>query len=264
MDFKRIEWILLVVFIGISIFLGFEIVQTPIHLSSSSQAHTSDFYSEMVSDNIVWPKKLTDTPQDAYYLAASPSNSLAGVKVAGNQSYDRNEQALTVTLTKPLLLPSNRTKALKQVLAFKNNDNNVAHGREYSLDRLSLTNKSYQFDQQTSFGQLYYHGARLQINIANGAIVSYRQTYLPQVEAVREKQMTIGQRHALKLLYTLRELPNNSRVTQVELGYRRLTTVRNNIIFLPVWRFGIENRATGSVAAKQVNAFTGALLQNGN
>lgn len=264
MDFKRIEWILLVVFVGISIFLGFEIVQTPIHLSSSSQTRTSDVYSEMISDNIIWPKKLSDTPQDAYYLAASPSTSLADAKVPGSKSYDRNEQILTVTLNKPLPLSSNRQKALRQVLAFKNDANNVAHGKQYSLDRLSSTNKNYQFDQVTSFGRLYYRGARLQVNIANGAIVSYRQSYLPHVEAVREKQMTIGQRHALKSLYTLRELPNNSRVTQVEMGYRHLTTVRDNIIFLPVWRFGIENRATGSVAAKQVNAFTGALMQNGN
>jgi regulatory protein YycI of two-component signal transduction system YycFG len=264
MDFKRIEWILLVVFVGISIFLGFEIVQTPIHLSTSSQAQSSDVYGEMVSDNIVWPKKLSDAPEDAYYLAASPSTALANAKVAGSKSFDRNSLALTVTLSNPVPLAHGREKALEQILAFKNSETNVAHGRDYVLDRLSSTNKTYQFDQMTSFGRLYYRGARLQINVASNAIIGYRQTYLPKVEAVREKQATISQRHALKSLYTLRELPNNSRVTKVEMGYRHLTTVRNNVIFLPVWRLGIENRATGSMAAKQVNAFTGALLQNSN
>ena len=36
MDFKRIEWIFLIVFIGINIFLGIELWQTPTLLSAGS------------------------------------------------------------------------------------------------------------------------------------------------------------------------------------------------------------------------------------
>ena len=46
MDFKRIEWIFLVVFIGINIFLGIELWQTPTLLSAGSTPTQTDIKSE--------------------------------------------------------------------------------------------------------------------------------------------------------------------------------------------------------------------------
>ena len=57
MDFKRIEWIFLIVFIGINIFLGIEIFQTPTLLSPPTSSGTAaDLNTEMKADNIKLPK----------------------------------------------------------------------------------------------------------------------------------------------------------------------------------------------------------------
>ena len=74
MDFKRIEWIFLVVFIGINIFLGIELWQTPTLLSAGSTPAQTDIKSETSADQITIPK-VNDKQEDGYYLAAKVDNS---------------------------------------------------------------------------------------------------------------------------------------------------------------------------------------------
>lgn len=264
MDFKRIEAILLVVFLGINIFLGFEIVHTPIQLSDPAQKSNSSLYQEMATDNIVLPKKLSDQPQDGYYLAAKQGDQLSSVNVRGTKTYSTSNKVLTVTLIKPVVLSKRRDKALRQVKHFVRQADNVAYGEHYLYDADASNQNDYVFFQNSDYGPLYFNGARLEIIINHGAIVSYRQSYLNNVTAVREKQATIGARHAVKSLYTLSELPNNTKVKSVKLGYGHLTTVRGNIIFLPIWRIDLVSRATGGINMKQINAFTGAVLPTNN
>ena len=74
MDFKRIEWIFLIVFIGINIFLGIELWQTPTLLSAGSTPTQTDIKSETSADQITIPK-VNDKQEDGYYLAAKTDNS---------------------------------------------------------------------------------------------------------------------------------------------------------------------------------------------
>jgi regulatory protein YycI of two-component signal transduction system YycFG len=264
MDFKRIEAILLVVFLGINIFLGFEILHTPIQLSDPAQKSSSSLYREMASDNIVLPKNLSDQPQDGYYLAAKQNDRLSKASVKGAKSYSTSSKVLTVTLTKSIVLSEHRGKALQQVKNFVRKADNVTYGKQYTYDADASNQNDYVFFQNSDYGPLYFSGARLEIMVSHGNIVSYRQSYLSNVTAVREKQATIGARHAVKSLYTLSELPNNTKVKSVKLGYGHLTNVRGNIIFLPIWRIDLVSRATGGINIKQINAFTGALLPTNN
>ncbi|MCH3904961.1 MAG: two-component system regulatory protein YycI [Lactobacillus sp.] len=264
MDFKRIEAILLVVFLGINIFLGFEILHTPIQLSDPAQKSWTSLYREMATDNIVLPKKLSDQPQDGYYLAAKQKDQLNQVNVHGTRSYSTSDKILTVTLTKPVKLSKHAAKALQQVKKFVRDPANVAYGKHYLYDSVASNENTYVFVQNSDYGPLYFNGAKLEITVSRNSIISYRQSYLSSVTAVREKQATIGARHAVKSLYTLSELPNNTKVKAVKLGYGHLTNVRGNIIFLPVWRIDLVSRATGGTSVKQINAFTGALLPTSN
>lgn len=74
MDFKRIEWIFLIVFIGINIFLGIELWQTPTLLSAGSAPTQTDIKSETSADQISIPK-VSDHQEDGYYLATKVDNS---------------------------------------------------------------------------------------------------------------------------------------------------------------------------------------------
>ena len=81
------------------------------------------------------------------------------------------------------------------------------------------------------------------------------------INAVREPQLIISAWHAVKAMYTDREIVNNSRVMQVSLGYSKLTDVRGSTILLPTWLIQVENKTTKNITVKRVNAFTAQILQ---
>lgn len=262
MYFRRIEAILIAVFLGINLFLGFEIMHAPIQLSNATPKVSLS--QEMASNNILLPKKLSDQPQDGYYLAAKVDDQLSQAAVPGTSSYSAANKLLTVNLLRPLKLSRDDQRAVKTVKAFVRDPFNVAHGQQYAYDPVASNKQEYVFFQKSAYGPIYFNGARLEVLVEHGSIVGYRQAHLNRVTAVRERQATISARRAVKSLYTVSELPNNTKVNAVQLGYGHLTNVRSNIILLPVWRIDLQSRATKSVTVKQINAFTGALLPTGN
>ena len=58
MDHKRIEWLFLIVFTLIDIYLAVEILRSPVHLSNAdcNTSSSSNIRSEMRSDGIELPK----------------------------------------------------------------------------------------------------------------------------------------------------------------------------------------------------------------
>lgn len=121
MDFKRIEWIFLVVFIGINIFLGIELWQTPTLLSAGSTPAQTDIKSETSADQITIPK-VNDKQEDGYYLAAKVDNSWTKKAAAQvNQQVETNasENSISVNLSKPIALSKDSKKALKEIIHFK-------------------------------------------------------------------------------------------------------------------------------------------------
>lgn len=112
MDFKRIEWIFLIVFIGINIFLGIELWQTPTLLSAGSTPAQTDIKSETSADQITIPK-VNDKQEDGYYLAAKTDNSWikkATQQVKGQVENNSSENLIYVHLDKPITLSKNKKK----------------------------------------------------------------------------------------------------------------------------------------------------------
>lgn len=112
MDFKRIEWIFLVVFIGINIFLGIELWQTPTLLSAGSTPIQTDIKSETSADQITIPK-VDDKQDDGYYLATKVDNSWTKKAAAQvNQQVETNttENSISVNLNKPITLSKDSKK----------------------------------------------------------------------------------------------------------------------------------------------------------
>lgn len=267
MDFKRIQWIFLIVFIGINIFLGIEIVQTPTLLSSSNSAVSGgdDLKQEMAIDNIKIPK-VSDKQEDGYYLAAKVDNSWiakAQKQVGENISLNttNTEGSISATLNIPVEVSSNKKKALEDVEQFKDNSENVYRGKEYVYSPELSSKGEYIFLQKTSYGLMFASRARLHITVQDNKIVSYYQRYTANIFSVRERQTTISAKEAINSLYTYSELPNDSKVLWVKFGYTKLTQVRGSVIFLPSWLVEIENNTTKTSTIKRVNAFTGTIIQ---
>lgn len=266
MDFKRIEWIFLIVFIGINIFLGIELWQTPTLLSAGStptQTQT-DIKSETSADQITIPK-VNDKQEDGYYLAAKTDNSWikkATQQVKGQVENNSSENLIYVHLDKPITLSKNKKEALRQVMRFKDDSQNVYQGKNYAyLSELSERD-DYIFNQKTKYGEFFAATARLHIIVKDNQIVSYSQSYVDDLNPVRERQNTISSKAAVDSLYTYSELPNNSKVILLKQVYTKLLTVKGSTIYIPTWLAAIENNTSKTVTLKRVNAFTGTIIQN--
>lgn len=266
MDFKRIEWIFLIVFIGINIFLGIELWQTPTLLSAGStptQTQT-DIKSETSADQITIPK-VNDKQEDGYYLAAKTDNSWikkATQQVKGQVENNSSENLIYVHLDKPITLSKNKKEALRQVMRFKDDSQNVYQGKNYAyLSELSEMD-DYIFNQKTKYGEFFAATARLHIIVKDNQIVSYSQSYVDDLNPVRERQNTISSKAAVDSLYTYSELPNNSKVILLKQVYTKLLTVKGSTIYIPTWLAAIENNNSKTVTLKRVNAFTGTIIQN--
>lgn len=267
MDFKRIQWIFLIVFIGINIFLGIEIVQTPTLLSSSNSVASGgdDLKQEMTIDNIKIPK-VSDKQADGYYLAAKVDNSWiseAQKQVGENISLNttNTDGSVSATLNIPVEISSKKNQALKDIEKFKDDANNIYRGDQYVYSPELSSKGEYIFLQKTSYGLMFASRARLHITVQDNKIVSYYQRYTANIVSVRERQTTISAKEALNSLYTYSELPNDSKVLWIKFGYTKLTQVRGSVIFLPSWLVEIENSTTKTTTVKRVNAFTGTIIQ---
>lgn len=266
MDFKRIEWIFLIVFIGINIFLGIELWQTPTLLSAGStptQTQT-DIKSETSADQITIPK-VNDKQEDGYYLAAKTDNSWikkATQQVKGQVENNSSENLIYVHLDKPITLSKNKKEALRQVMRFKDDSQNVYKGKNYTYLSELFEGDDYIFNQKTKYGEFFAATARLHIIVKDNQIVSYSQSYVDDLNPVRERQNTISSKAAVDSLYTYSELPNNSKVILLKQVYTKLLTVKGNTIYIPTWLAAIENNTSKTVTLKRVNAFTGTIIQN--
>lgn len=267
MDHKRIEWLFFVVFFLIDVYLGIEILRSPVNLSGADTTSRSvaSIRAEMKSDNIDLPAKISNGSDSGYYLAtknrdylSSKTSSLTSV----NADYSKNDNTLYGVPKMAVILSKNKKEALRQINNFKNDPKNVAYGKEFKYEPDMSTKDNYVFVQNTEYGQIYANSAQLSITVKNQQIVSYTQTYMGPASPVRELQSTISAWRAIKAMYTDRELVNNSRVTQIKLGYSKLTEVRGSIILLPTWLVWVENKTTKNVVLKRVNAYTAQMLQS--
>ena len=260
MDHRKIEWLFLILFLLVDIYLFVELWQAPVTLTSSTTSTTStaNLKSEMKSDNITLPK-LSKQSGSGYYLASKNKSDLKEkAKTLSSDlttSYSDSDNILYGTLKTPIALERMTVKN------FKNDTNYVLHSKDYVYDSSLSNSSTYVYLQKTKFGTLYSGAGQLVINVRDKAITGYYQTYLNDLTSVRELQATISPWRAVSNLYTTRELTSNSKVMWVKPAYTRLTKVKGNVIFVPTWLVLIENKRSKSTALKRINAFSGQLMQ---
>lgn len=266
MDHKRIEWLFLIVFALIDIYLGIEILRSPVNLSNtgSDSTSTTDIRAEMRADGIDLPSGLSTKQASGYYLAAKNKDYLSSkVDTLSNMDahYSKNDNNLYATPKQEIDVKGGQKKILKQLEEFKNNSKNVPYGKQFKYEEDMSGDNNYTYVQTSDYGQIYDNDAQLTITVQNNQITNYTMSYVGPVSPVRELQSTISAWHAVRSMYTDREIANNSKVMQVKLGYSKLTDVRGSTILLPTWLVWVENKATKNITMKRVNAYTGQMLQ---
>lgn len=265
MDHKRIEWLFLIVFLLIDIYLGVEILRSPVNLSNSNaNTANTNIRTEMKADGIELPNNISKTQSSGYYLAAK-NNDYLNKKISTlsqvNVNYSKGNNLLTATSKNAIEVKGTRDEILNKIIKFKNDPRNVPFGKEYKYEPTMSGDNNYIFVQSSEYGNIYDTNAQLIVNVKNNMIDNYALTYLGPVSPVRELQSTISPWHAIKAMYTDRELSNNSRVIKIKLSYSKLIEVRGSTILLPSWLVWVENKTTKNITLKRVNAFTSQIIQ---
>lgn len=263
MNFRKIEWIFLIAFVVLDIFLGFMFVQTS---SSTSTKTSSDsattVISEMRADNISF-KNPNTKESTGYYIAG---NNESGLKQHLSQLTEQTARVqsngkLTSTLRTVQALDGDNLKA--DLTSFMQQATNVIHGDEYVYDAALSSSGDYVFVQKVADGEILTGTGQVHLIVnKNNQLTNYTQSYVNNVKTLREKAVTISEKKALVALYQYNQVSNNSRIVWGRLGYSRLLKLKDSSVYVPTWIFAVRSKNSTNVSLHRINAFTGASMKS--
>lgn len=260
MNFKRIMLIFLVIFVIIDGFLFFAYNRNAVGDSANNGNNVLD---EMRKDQISF-KRPSNAKHSGYYFAATNNNDLREqVSKLQDQTYRFNEAELISRFKTPVKVEGDDfKKALDQVVA---DDRLILFGEEYGYSKQLSNEQQVVYVQRVAQGPIYSKDAQIRFELDDDKqVIGYSQTYLSDVELLREKTETISEERALTWLYQYNEVPNGSKVMWSNLAYTKLTSARGRDVFLPTWVFALKPSNADTLVMKRVNAYTGEILKTGS
>ncbi|MGO1970956.1 MAG: two-component system regulatory protein YycI [Levilactobacillus brevis] len=269
MDFRRIEWLFLVAFIVIDIFL-FAAFQrdTSDETDTSSNRSSSDttILKEMRADNISF-KAPSKKSGEGYYISTSNDSSIkSSLTSLSNQTVRyQSDGTITSTFKTPItgVDTQHPDKTLDTVVS---NSTLILNGTDYTYNAKLSSRNTVVYTQEVADGPIYSRYGEIRFSLTNaGTVTGYTQGYLANVSTLREKTETISERKALIWLYQYNQIPNNTKVVWTKLAYTRYFNLKNSSVYIPTWVVAVKSNSgnnAGVLQLKHVNAFTGAILTN--
>ncbi len=265
MDFRRIEWIFLIVFIGLDIFLGFSYMQnnSKIIFSDDQATSTSSTILRDMRDDNITVGSLSTKQGEGYYLSSQVTDPLGShLDELSNQTYayNRTTHTLRSEFGIPILL--SKKKAVADLEKYLKTGQNIIFGDQYEYSAGLSSSDSMVFVQKTKYGSIIDAQGELIFKLDGDEVISYTQTYVGDLTVLREKQATISANDAVQLLYISSEIPENSKIVWCKLGYSELISVRGSVIFVPVWNVMVQHKGTKNESLKKVNALNSTIIKN--
>lgn len=275
MDFKRIEWLFFLVFLGVNIFL-FGIYQEGLQDESivSYSEQTESLETRLKKDQITHKEELSKKRGEGYYLSGEQSNFYMAIQeqqVARNDyTYLRN---VTVIENGVISYPTNHYIDPKEVnetfSGFLADDKNVLYGNEYTyLPQFSNLNGEFpELVASQTYGGIPFRDDTAQITLSLEKsetddllrIVKYSQSHVGNLEELREKAELYSEHDAIETLYVNNKIPSHSTITFSKLAYSRIYKIREKNVYVPVWFIGISTNAA-SLQIEQVNAMSNTVI----
>lgn len=263
MNFRRIQWIFLVAFIALDIFLGVALASDkPFTVTSKSTSQEETILKEMKDDSISIGK-LSKKHSLGYYISSSGSGILQNrMNQLKNQAVSFDDDQLSSTFNSAVKIDPDEPQTVLDKLV--KNQNRILFGSHYVYDaRLSdekdntivYVQKGPDLHVLSDDGQL-----RFKVRDKN-QVTGYTQTYLNNIQTLRQEETTISQKKAVIWLYQHNEIPNNSKIKWTKLGYVKLLSAKGNDVYIPTWVIGIQTKNTEGTQIRQINAFTGTLIK---
>ncbi|MHC5216095.1 two-component system regulatory protein YycI [Enterococcus sp. LJL128] len=278
MDFKRIEWIFFLVFLGVNIFL-FSIYREGLkdenNMSYSDQTESLD--SRLKKENIKHKGELSVKRSHGYYLSGEQTNFTDTIH---QQRIDRGDNTFfwyNVEITDNGLInyPSNHyvdpTEVGDTFTGFLNDNDSVLFGSEYQyLPQFSNLNGDFpELIAAQSYGGIPFNDGTAQLTASLEKnetddllkINKYTQSHIENIEELREKSELYSERDAVETLYINNKIPSNSSITFTKLAYSRIYKIRDKNVYVPVWFVGISSNET-TLQVEQINAMSNTIISS--
>lgn len=272
MDFRKIEWIFFLVFIGLNIFL-FSIYWNNQHEQSlvTNSNQREDILRRLANDDIEVKDNVSDNHQEGYYLSAEQDNFSDLLNHIDNQIISRSYEVVDTTLTS---YQNGTTEFdLKKTGAsfnqLMNDPSFILNGKEYTY----LPDISKKDDDLAKIvGAQSYEGipfidetSRVTLDVEKtedqDRVTKYSQTRLKEIEPLREKMTLYSEKEILNTLYINNNIPSKSTITNIYLGYFRTLEVREKNVYVPVWFVKIKT-ADKTIQIEKVNALNNQVITN--
>ncbi|WP_159721189.1 two-component system regulatory protein YycI [Enterococcus sp. CSURQ0835] len=272
MDFRKIEWIFFIAFLGINIFL-FSIYWNSRHEFSLvvNSNQRDDIVQRLENDGITYEKKLSNKHYEGYYLSAEQVD-LNDTLTHSNQPKIHEaavvqDKVLTSYPTNDQTFNLQRAETSFNRLMEKNDF--ILQGEQYHyLPSISKTDKKaskiigaqrYEeipFIDETS-------RVTLDVEETDGKMIvtKYTQSLLKDIEPLREKMSLYSEKEILNTLYINNHIPEKSKILDIYLGYFRTLEVREKNVYVPVWFVKVEG-ADKVMQIEKVNAISNQVITN--
>lgn len=281
MDFKKIEWIFFVAFLGLNVFLFSS------YHESINQEHTvirsdqtESIKKRLANDDITYTGDFSSESKQGYYLSAEETelsqtlfkyrqdNKRRGLLESG---VSINDNILTKTLSdseseSKVLDPNRIASSLND---FLDNEEDVLFGNEYiymkNFSVLESDSPEITASQTYEGLPFYDDTAKLIFSLEKKGdeyrILKYTQTHLTNIEQLREKTELHTEEEAINTLYVNNKISRGSNILWRQLAYSRILKVREKNVYVPVWYVAIET-PDKTYQIETVNAFSNTIITN--
>ncbi|EMF0535896.1 two-component system regulatory protein YycI [Enterococcus hirae] len=281
MDFKKIEWIFFVAFLGLNVFL-FRSYQETISQENNviRSGQTESIQQRLSSDDISYTGKISSESRQGYYLSAEETDlskeldsQRHGTSKKGllSSGIVFNDNVLTKTLSETESENSifDPDKMGSSVNSFLNKKNNVLFGSDYvymkNFSDLDSATPEVQASQKYDGLPFYDDTAKIVFSLnkqdKSYAVTKYTQTHLSDIEQLREKAELHTEEDAIKTLYVNNKISRGSKILWRQLAYSCILKVREKNVYVPVWYVAIET-PDKSIQVESVNAFSNTIVTN--
>ncbi|WP_262315240.1 two-component system regulatory protein YycI [Lacticaseibacillus parakribbianus] len=265
MDFRRIEMIFLIVFIGLNIFLGMSFFQSQQVDLATASSGTSEIIADIRRDQIKLPKLATKTPTGGYLSSLNAeSGTWSDSKLEGQYARftKKNGETLVSTLDTPV--DAKGDKAVDVLKKWVQNPRHVVAGDQYVYAPGLSTKDRFVFAQKVGGHVIYDALARLTLTVADGQLTGYTQTKLRHLTALRSNMALCSAQDAVITLYRGNEIANSATVRWTKLAYTYLLDAKGATVYVPAWFVGVESSGSKNVTVKKVNAINKTVLKAGS
>ncbi|MGM9903790.1 MAG: two-component system regulatory protein YycI [Enterococcus sp.] len=282
MDFKKIEWIFFVAFLGLNIFLFSSYHETANQENNVIRSdQTESIQQRLASDNISYIGHFSSENKQGYYLSAEETN-LSQTLSQYRQKETKNKGLLDsgVSVNDNLLIKTlsnsesentdlNPDRLASTLNIFLDNKSDVLFGSEYiymkNFSELDSDVPEITASQTYEGLPFYDDTAKIILSLDEVDdkyhISKYTQTHLSHIEQLREKTELHTEEEAINTLYVNNKISRGSKILWRQLAYSRILKVREKNVYVPVWYVAIET-ADKTKQIETVNAFSNTIITN--